>query len=53
MKDYVIWLGEQLSKKYPEKTWEQIMEIVTTAPEKEFEKRYGLYLSDYLKARSK
>lgn len=53
MSDYVIWMGEELSKRFPDKTWEQIMEMVTTTPEKEFEKRYNLYLSDYLKARGR
>ena len=28
MKDYVIFLGEEVAKKFPDKTWEQCMEII-------------------------
>lgn len=29
MKDYVIFLGEEVSKKYPDKSWDECMDIVT------------------------
>ncbi len=46
MKDYVIFLGEEVVKKFPDKTWEQCMEIVTD--NKMFE-RYMGPISEYHK----
>ena len=50
MKDFVIFIGEELSKKYPDKTWEQIMEIVTDpqALEKASGKKLEAYYNEYL-----
>ena len=52
MKDYVIFLGEEVAKKFPEKTWEQCMEIVMDS--KLFERYIGpiaKYHKLYLKQR--
>lgn len=46
MKDYVIWLGEKMSRMYPKKTWEELMEMITA---KDFNERfYGLSVQQYL-----
>ena len=39
MGDYVIFLGEEVAKKFPDKTWEECMEIVTD--DSSFEKAMG------------
>lgn len=53
MKDFIIFIGEELSKKYPDKTWEQIMEIVTDpqALEKASGKNMEAYYNEFLKTR--
>lgn len=49
MKDYVIWLGEKLSKIYPLLTWERIMDKITSDT---FDpKVYGLSVQKYLQER--
>lgn len=54
MKDFVIFIGEELSKKYPDKTWEQIMEITTDtqALEKASGKKLEAYYNAYLNRRN-
>ena len=50
MKDFVIFIGEELSKKYPDKTWEEVMEIVADADKlEEFGgKRLQAYYEKYV-----
>lgn len=50
MKDYVIWLGEKLSKIHPKKTWEEIMEIIASPIFNE--RDFGLSVQEYLKERN-
>ncbi len=53
MRDLVIFIGEELSKKYPDKTWEQIMEITTDpqALEKASGKKLEAYYNAFLRMR--
>lgn len=48
MKDFIIFIGEELSRKYPDKTWEQIMEIVMDP--QALEKASGKKLEAYYNA---
>lgn len=53
MKDFDIFIGEELSKKYPDKTWEQIMEITTDtqALEKASGKKLEAYYNAFIRTR--
>ena len=50
MKDFIIFIGEELSRKYPDKTWEELMEIVSDADKlEEFSgKRLQAYYEKYV-----
>ena len=49
MKDYVMWLGEKLSKIYTKKTWDELMQMVTSNTFKPED--HGLSLHMYLQER--